>query len=100
MPEKLTKKHAVSILKKVIDPELHVDIYNLELIYEIEVGSENEIKIKMTLTTPFCPYGPALLHEIKDKLKQKGFINPEVEVVFEPLWEPSEKVKILLGLQV
>ena len=100
MAEKLTKKHAVSVLKKVIDPELHVDIYNLELIYGIDVGSENEIKIKMTLTTPFCPYGPALINEIKDKLKQKGFINPEIELVFEPLWEPSEKVKMLLGLQV
>ena len=98
--EKLTKKHAVAILKKVMDPELHVDIYNLELIYGIDVKEGNGIKIKMTLTTPFCPYGPALLNEIKDKLKQRGFVNPEIELVFEPMWVPSEKVKMLLGLQV
>ena len=99
MPEKLTKKHAVSVLKKVTDPELGLDIYNLELIYGINIKDDNSVIVKMTLTSPMCPYGPSLMNEVKDKLKQKGFNNPQIDLVFEPLWKPSEKVKMLLGLQ-
>ena len=94
------REQVIEVLKTVKDPEILQSVWDLGLIYDITTATEGAVKIKMTMTTPFCPYGPALLHEIKDKLKQKGFINPEVEVVFEPLWEPSEKVKILLGLQV
>ncbi|MBI2043258.1 metal-sulfur cluster assembly factor [Candidatus Pacearchaeota archaeon] len=99
MSEKLTKKHAVSALKKVTDPELGLDIYTLELIYDINLKDDDSVVIKMTLTSPMCPYGPSLMNDVKDKLKQKGFKNPEIDLVFEPIWEPSEKVKMLLGLQ-
>lgn len=97
--EKLTKKHAVAALKKVTDPELGLDIHTLELIYDITINNDNSVIVKMTLTSPMCPYGPALMNDVKDKLKQKGFKNPEIDLVFEPMWVPSEKVKMLLGLQ-
>jgi len=95
---RLTKKQAVDELKKIIDPELGIDIYNLELIYDVKIGGDNSVVVKMTLTSPMCPYGPAILGEVKDRLQKKGFKNPEIDLVFEPLWTPSEKVKILLGL--
>ena len=99
MAEKLTKKHAVTALKKVTDPELGLDIYTLELIYDITIKNDDSVVVKMTLTSPMCPYGPSLMKDVKDKLKQKGFKNPEIDLVFEPMWVPSEKVKMLLGLQ-
>lgn len=94
-----SKKQAISVLKKIIDPELGIDIYTLGLIYEIKINQKNNIFIKMTLTTPFCPYGPAILDEISEGLKKRGFKSPEVELVFEKPWEPSKKVKMILGLQ-
>ena len=99
MAEKLTKKHAVSALKKVTDPELGLDIYTLELVYDITINNDDSVIVKMTLTSPMCPYGPALMKDVKEKLKQKGFKNTEIDLVFEPMWVPSEKVKMLLGLQ-
>lgn len=95
---KLTKKHAISSLKKVVDPELELDIYTLGLIYEIKILEDNSISIDMTLTSPSCPYAPMLVNDIKNKLEKKGFKNPKIEFVFDPPWEPSEKVKMLLGL--
>jgi len=96
--KKLSKSDAVSVLKKIIDPEIGLDIYNLELIYGINVSGDSVI-IKMTLTSPTCPYGPAIIREVKEKLQRKGFKNPIIEIVFEPAWKPSDKVKMLLGLQ-
>ena len=99
MSEKLTKKHAVAALKKVSDPELGLDIYTLELVYDITIKDDSSVIVKMTLTSPMCPYGPALMNDVREKLRQKGFKNPEINLVFEPMWVPSEKVKMLLGLQ-
>ena len=96
--KKLTKADAVSVLKKIMDPELGLDIYNLELIYGINLSGDS-ITIKMTLTSPTCPYGPAIIGEVKEMLKKKGFKNPNIDIVFEPAWKPSDKVKMLLGLQ-
>lgn len=96
--KKLSKADAISALKKIIDPEIGLDIYNLELIYGITVSGDS-VTIKMTLTSPTCPYGPMILREVKEKLQKKGFKNPTIELVFEPAWKPSDKVKMLLGLQ-
>ncbi len=89
-------KKAEEILKSVIDPELMVDIWTLELLKEIKI-KDKEIKIIMTLTTPFCPYGPSLIQEIKDKLLDV-FENVDVELNFEEPWKPSEDLKAYLGL--
>ncbi len=97
--KKLSKQDAVSVLKKIMDPEIGLDIYNLELIYGIIIKPDNSVLIKMTLTSPTCPFGPAIIKEVKEKLQKKGFRNPMVDVVFEPSWKPSDKVKMLLGLQ-
>ncbi len=93
----ITHEKAIEVLKQVNDPELNMDIWFLGLIYNLEV--ENDIvRIDMTFTTPFCPYGPALLDEIKTRLTGAGAKDVAIELVFEPRWEPSEDVKIALGI--
>ena len=92
-----TKEQAIEALKKVIDPELNLDIYTLGLIYDIEI-KDNLPKIKMTFTSPTCPYVPQLVADVESQLQQAGFDKPEMEYTFNPPWEPSEEVKMMLGL--
>ncbi|MBI2173564.1 MAG: metal-sulfur cluster assembly factor [Candidatus Aenigmarchaeota archaeon] len=85
-------------LKLVEDPELHMDIIILELIYEIRVDDGN-VHIKMTLTTPACPYGPQLLEEVKQKVKAlEGVKDVELELTFVPPWQPSEDLRAMFGV--
>jgi len=93
-----TKEKVVEVLKDVQDPELQIDVWTLGLIYEIEVKEENKPFIKMTFTSPACPYAPQLVAIIKTKLKDAGFGEPELEFTFDPPWAPSDDVKMILGL--
>ena len=96
----ITREEIVEALKKVIDPEIGIDIYTLGLVYEI-TPSEKKQKIKMTLTSPMCPYGPQVIADVKEKVGQlKGVEEVEVELTFEPPWEPSEEVKLMLGIMM
>ncbi len=92
----------VSVLKTVYDPEIPVDIYELGLIYEIQISDEFEVKIIMTLTSPNCPAAESLPAEVEQKVKGleevKGF---DLEITFEPTWEKSmmsEEAQIELGM--
>ena len=96
--KKLKKDHAIEVFKKILDPELNIDIWTLGLIYNIELKEKNNIHVKMTFTSPMCPFGPALLENIKKSLKEIGFNNPELEVVFTPPWQPTKEVRMALGL--
>ncbi len=89
-------KKAEKILKEINDPELMLDIWTLELLKKITI-KEKKIRVLMTLTTPFCPYGPSLIQEIKDKLLEE-FEEAEIELTFEEPWKPSEDLKAYLGL--
>ena len=93
------KESIVEVLKKVNDPELHIDVWSLELIYNIDI-KEEIVDIKMTFTSPMCPYGPFLVDQIKSKIKEelKWVKEVKIEVVFQPLWQPSDKVKEILGI--
>ena len=97
--KKLNDKDAISVFKNVVDPELHLDIWTLGLIYGFKIKKDNNIDIDMTFTTPACPYAPQLVGDLESRLRKAGF-TPELEFVFEPQWEPSEEVKELLGLPV
>ena len=93
-----TKKEIIDVLKKINDPEIQIDIWTLELIREIHVEG-SKVKIKMTLTTPACPYGPALIQEVESSVKAlPGIKTVEIELVFSPPWQPSDEVKETLGL--
>ncbi len=95
------KGKIIEVLKKVNDPELHIDVWTLGLIYNIEI-KENNIDIKMTFTSPMCPYGPFLVDDIKKKLKEahKWIKEVKIEVVFQPLWQPSDELKEILGIPI
>lgn len=95
--EALTKENIIEVLKTVKDPELHIDIHTLGLIYGIETG-EDGIDILMTLTTPFCPYGDEIIQNVEKALGKKFGVEVRVDITFEPEWEPSEELKIELGL--
>jgi len=93
-----TKEDIIEVLKKVNDPEIGIDVWTLELIYDISI-EKDKAKIKMTFTTPMCPYGPMLVEEIKNNVKKvKNIKEVDVEVVFSPLWTPSEELRATLGV--
>ena len=91
-----TKEQVIEVLKKCQDPEIHLDIYTLELVYDIQT-TENSVYVKMTLTSPACPYGPQLIDEIKRKLGEMAGVNTMyVDVVFSPPWQPSQELRDML----
>ena len=96
-----SKDKIIETLKKVNDPELHVDVWTLGLIYNLDI-KDDLVDIKMTFTSPMCPYGPFLVDEIKNKIKEnnKWVKEVKVEVVFQPLWQPSDELKAILGIPI
>ncbi len=96
--EKEIDKKIIDVIKNVQDPELGVDIWSLGLIYNIE--QNGKLDIVMTFTSPMCPYGPQIVSELKSGLRGKGYKeeNVNINVVFNPLWEPSDELKEALGM--
>ncbi len=86
-----------NVFKKYQDPEIGIDVWTLGLIYDINVSGE-EVKVVMTFTTPFCPYGPQMVDELKEMIEDEGFDKVEVEVTFDPPWKPSEELREMLGV--
>ncbi|MGI8673646.1 MAG: DUF59 domain-containing protein [Luteitalea sp.] len=93
---------AVEALSTIYDPEIPVNIYELGLIYAIEVDAENRVKVNMTLTSPACPSAQQLPSEARYKVKAiEGVTDAQVEVIWEPPWTKdlmSEDAKIALGM--
>lgn len=85
-PEQIKEK-----LVDVKDPEIGLGVVDLGLIYDIDIKNDGEVNILMTLTTPACPYGPELVDAVKLTVMQmEGVKKAEVEVVWEPPWDPEE----------
>lgn len=96
--QSVTRDEVISMIKTIIDPELYIDIWTLGLIYDIDIV-ENVLNIRMTFTSVACPAGPQLVGEIKEKAKElSGIRETNVEIVFQPQWQPSEELKALLGI--
>jgi len=93
----MDKEQIIEALKKVEDPELGLDVYTLGLIYAIDIKNKT-IKITMTFTSPMCPFGPMLIEMVKQEITALGAEQVDVEITFTPVWQPSEEVKMLLGL--
>lgn len=91
-----TKDDIIKALKTVEDPEIHIDIHTLGLIYSIDINDAG-IDILMTLTTPFCPYGDQIVLSVEKALKPFG-VEVRVDLTFEPEWVPPEDVRIALGI--
>ena len=102
----MTEQQVLESIKPIEDPELHIGIVDLGLIYEITINPASEgeeVKLRMTFTSPFCPYGPALKAQVQQTLTRlPGVKAAQVEIVFTPPWDPrtmaSEDAKIALGL--
>ena len=96
------KDKVIAEIKKIYDPEIPVNIYDLGLIYDVKVDKENVVKIKMTLTTPNCPVAESLPKEVEDSVKEiKEVKDAKLELVWEPPWDKSmmsEAAKLELNL--
>ena len=92
----------VEVLSTIFDPEIPVNIYELGLIYEIAVDSDNVVGIRMTLTAPGCPAAQSLPVEVVNKLKQlPGITDALVDIVWDPPWgrdRMSDAAKLQLGM--
>ena len=99
---KSLRDRIVDVIKTCYDPEIPVDIYELGLIYEINVDAGNDVLIKMTLTSPACPVAETLPVEVEQKIKNIPDVNSaKVEITFEPPWEKemmSEEARMELGM--
>ena len=95
------KTAVVAALKTVYDPEIPVDIYELGLIYSVDVDDEGKVAVKMTLTSPACPVAGSLPGDVESKVRSvPGVTAAEVELVWDPPWDKemmSEAAKLELG---
>ena len=92
----------VTMLKTVYDPEIPVDIYELGLVYGVDVNDEGDVVIDMTLTAPSCPAADFIMEDVRQKVNSiDGVRAVTVNLVFEPEWDKdmmSEEAKLELGL--
>ena len=80
----------IDVLKTCFDPEIPTNIYDLGLIYEINIDDEANVHTKMTLTSPFCPVAETLPPEVEEKIRNiQGVSSSKVEVVWEPPWSKN-----------
>ena len=98
-----TKDQIVEVLKPIQDPEIRIGVIDLGLVYDVAVGDDGVVKVKMTLTTPACPYGEMLLSMVHREIEQmEGVTRVEVHLVWDPPWDPKEMcsdyAKDMLGI--
>ena len=96
------KDKVIAKIKKIYDPEIPVNIYELGLIYDIKIDEKNNVKVNMTLTTPNCPVAESLPKEVKDSIMEINEVNKvDLDLVWEPPWDKSmmsEAAKLELNL--
>jgi FeS assembly SUF system protein len=96
------KDKVIDQIKKVYDPEIPVNVYELGLIYKLEINDKNEVNVDMTLTTPNCPVADSLPKQVKDYiLKIDGVSDVKLNLVWDPPWDKSkmsEAAKLELNL--
>jgi cysteine desulfuration protein SufE len=92
----------IQALKQVYDPEIPVNIYDLGLIYELNIDKERKVSIVMTFTAPNCPMADEVMHEVEESVKRvPGVTGCTIELTFEPVWDRSmlsEEARVDLGL--
>ena len=96
------KSKVIEVVKKIYDPEIPVNIYELGLIYKIDVDEKNNVNVDMTLTSPNCPVAESLPKEVKENIKKvEGVSDVNLNLVWEPPWDKnkmSEAAKLELNL--
>lgn len=95
------QERIVDVLKTVYDPEIPVDIWNLGMIYKIEVNDDGMVDLDMTFTAPNCPAADFIVEDVRTKLESvEGVKAANINLVFEPVWDQSmmsEEAKVELG---
>ena len=95
------QERIVDVLKTVYDPEIPVDIWNLGMIYKIEVNDDGTVDLDMTFTAPNCPAADFIVEDVRPKLESvEGVKAANINLVFEPVWDQSmmsEEAKVELG---
>ena len=86
-----------NVLKKYEDPELMIDVWTLGLIYKIDV-ERDDVKVLLTFTSPMCPYGPAMVEDLKNLIVKEGAKEVSLEITFEPPWQPSVELREMMGM--
>ena len=96
------KEKVIAEIKKIYDPEIPVNIYELGLIYDVVVDKNNKVYVKMTLTTPNCPVAESLPNEVKNSIKEINDVKDvDLDLVWDPPWDKSmmsEAAKLELNL--
>jgi len=96
------KNKVIEAVKKIYDPEIPVNIYELGLIYKIDVDEKNKVNVDMTLTSPNCPVAESLPNEVKENIKKvEGVSDVNLNLVWEPPWDKdkmSEAAKLELNI--
>ena len=99
---KTLREKIVDTLRSIYDPEIPVNIYEIGLIYSVDIDSANAVNIHMTLTSPACPAAGTLPGEVEDKTRRvQGVTDVKVDLVWDPTWSPSmmsETAKLQLGM--
>ena len=95
------EERIVDVLKTVYDPEIPIDIYELGMIYKIDVKDDNTVDIDMTFTAPNCPAADFILEDVRTKVEGvEGIKSANINLVFEPAWDQSmmsEEARVELG---
>ena len=91
MDQEKMRSQIIEAIKTVYDPEIPVDIYELGLIYEVDIKDNGQVLLKMTLTTPMCPVADSLPMEVQEKIMSvEGVTDVDLQVVFDPPWDKSK----------
>lgn len=96
------EQRVIAAMRQVYDPEISVNIYDLGLIYDLQINQQKEVAIKMTLTAPGCPVAGILPGQVADAVRAvDGIQDAQVELVWDPPWDQdriSDEAKLTLGL--
>ena len=100
--ETIIEAQVVEALRTCFDPEIPVNIYDLGLIYEVKVGTDGNVAVQMTLTSPHCPAVQSLPAEVESKVKAvQGVTDAKIDLVWDPPWDQnkmSEAARLQLGM--
>lgn len=97
------EERIVDVLKTVYDPEIPVDIWNLGMIYKIDVQEDGTVDVDMTFTAPSCPAADFILEDVRTKIESvEGVSGANINLVFDPVWDQSmmsEEARVELGFE-
>lgn len=99
----LTQEAVQDVLRNVVDPEIQYNIYDLGLIYKVNVQEDKSVGIEMTLTSPACPFGPMIIHDVRESCLSVGAEDVQIDLVWQPPWSPemmTDEAKLDLGFDL